>query len=429
MAGRRLLRAVAGVLTGTVLAASSAVPAQSPAVAAPPCGRSLNVVAHEDDDLLFLNPAVSADIAAGRCVVTLFVTAGDAGRTRSYWLDRERGAMAAYARMANAADQWSQDTLVAAGHLITRRTLLNSRVQLLFLRLPDNAHKDVNLPRLWLGEIPAVQPLDSPDRYTRAGLIATLTAVMDAYQPQDVRTLDFTGAYGDGDHADHHTVGYLTATAQEAYRTPHQMSGYMGYEVADQPENLSEDVRNEKLSYFLAYAPHDRKVCQTDEECLANFYAPRFSHSVVTGTGVGAGRNLAVQARARASSANVAAGQDAAKAVDGLVTGAPARPGDEWATRGGRAGTWLSLTWPTPHRLDEIDLHDRPNTRDRVTGGLLRFSDGSVVPVGPLPDNGRAKVVRFRPRYVAGVRFEITSVSPTTRSAGLAEIRVFSVSS
>ncbi|MGX6604927.1 PIG-L family deacetylase [Micromonosporaceae bacterium Da 78-11] len=297
----RVRRAAAGLLAvavvaAAVVAASSAVAVPSPAVAADvPCVHTLNVVAHEDDDLLFLNPAVSDDIAAGRCVTTIFVTAGDAGRGAGYWRARELGAMAAYARMANSAGSWSMDTLMLAGHAVTRRTMVGSRVRLLFLRLPDAVHRDVNLPRLFSGEIPAVLPLDSAVPYTRAGLIAVLSAVLDAEQPQDVRTLDFVGGYSDGDHVDHHTVGHFTEAAQRTYRAPHRLSGYLGYPVADRPANLTDDVRDEKLAYFLAYAPYDRRVCQSGVECLTNFYAPRFSHSVVTGTGIGIGRTLAVR--------------------------------------------------------------------------------------------------------------------------------------
>jgi hypothetical protein len=57
----------------------------------------------------------------------------------------------------------------------------------------------------------------------------------------------------------------------------------MGYPVENVPANLADDARDAKLGYFLAYAPFDRKVCQTIPACLGNFYAPRFSRSVRTG--------------------------------------------------------------------------------------------------------------------------------------------------
>lgn len=305
---RRVFRAAAVMLGATALAITAAAtslnPAlSSPAVAAGPspaglaafapmravtCSRTLNVVAHEDDDLLFINPSVSDDIAAGRCVVTLFVTAGDSGRPPSYWLRREQGSMAAYSAMSGTSATWDSDTITLAGHPLVRQRLAGTRITLLFMRLPD-AHGSPNRPyeslqALWEGSVRSMRPLGSGGAYTKQSLIDTLTAAMTAYQPDRIRTLDYAGHYGDGDHADHHTVGYLTYAAQRSYHAYHRISGYRGYTVADYPDNLDETTADRKLDYFLAYAPYDSKVCQTPGECLTNFYGPRFTHSLTTAT-------------------------------------------------------------------------------------------------------------------------------------------------
>nr|WP_296075248.1 PIG-L family deacetylase [uncultured Actinoplanes sp.] len=380
---------------------------------------TLNVVAHEDDDLLFINPAVSDDIEAGRCVVTLFVTAGDAGRRPSYWRAREQGAMAAYAEMAGTPNEWAEDTMVVAGRGIARFTLLNSSISLLFLRLPDGhgnpARPGETLQRLWRGEITAVRPLTSGDRYTRNGLVATLTALMDAITPDEIRTLDYMGSYGDGDHNDHHTAAYFTYEAQKHYRTPHHISGYMGYPMENEPENLPDPVREEKLAVFLAYAPYDVKVCQSADSCTANFYGPRFTRSVATHSEFRKDANVARSARVTASAAQHAAYTAA------IGTG-------EWATPG-RTGAWMSLTWPTSRRLAQIDLRDRTNSRDQVLAGLLEFSDGTRIRVAALPNNGATKHFRFPPRNVTGVRLKITAVSGTTKNAGVAAISAYTAPS
>ena len=251
-------------------------------------GRSMNVVAHEDDDLLFINPSVSEDLAGGRCVVTVYVTAGDAGRGRGYWMGREQGARDAYAAMTGDAG-WKEDTPVVRGRSVARFTLGNGRATLIFLRLPD-AHTSADRPqdglrRVWSGELAAVRTVDDGERYGRVDLIGALAMLMSEYRPDEIRTLDYAGRYGDGDHDDHHTVGYLAEAAQRAYGLPHRISGYLGYNVAKWPANLTDDVRDAKLGYFLAYAPHDRNVCQTAAACLGNFYAPRFSHRIVTAEG------------------------------------------------------------------------------------------------------------------------------------------------
>lgn len=92
------------VKAGTVAASAAASP-----------GRDLQIVAHEDDDIIFMNPDIQDSIASGNMVRTVWVTAGNVcpngGGTCSdlpagvpsdtaYWHARERGALAAYATMA-----------------------------------------------------------------------------------------------------------------------------------------------------------------------------------------------------------------------------------------------------------------------------------------------------------------------------------------
>jgi len=91
---------------------------------------------------------------------------------------------------------------------------------------------------------------------------------------------------------------------------------------------------------------------------------------------------------------------------------------------GGRSGSWLNLQWAVPVGVSRVVLYDRPNSDDQVTAGVLRFSDGSSVPVGVLPNGGGQLVVSFPARTVTSVRFEITGVSATTRNVGLTELQV-----
>jgi LmbE family N-acetylglucosaminyl deacetylase len=125
-----------------------------------------------------------------------------------------------------------------------------------------------------------------------------------------------------------------------------------------------------------------------------------------------------------ASSENASTGQQAVKAVDGVIAGYPADPTAEWATVGGGAGSWLKLAWTSAVTVDEVVLYDRPNLADQVTGGTLRFSDGSTVAVPALANGGGATTVTFPAVSTSSLLLTITSVSPTTRNIGLAEIQV-----
>lgn len=146
---------------------------------------------------------------------------------------------------------------------------------------------------------------------------------------------------------------------------------------------------------------------------------------VVVGEAPPVAANLAQRATVTASSDSPASGQSAAKAIDGVVSGFPADATKEWATNGGKAGSWLLLTWPTPVTVDRVVLYDRPNSDDRITSGTLVFSDGSSVATGALPNSGTALSLPFAARTVTSIRLNITGVASTTLNVGLAEIQVW----
>ncbi|MHB1490138.1 MAG: PIG-L family deacetylase, partial [Cellulomonas sp.] len=181
-------------------------------VAGPTAGGAMQVVAHQDDDLLFQSPDLLHDVAAGRPVRTVFVTAGDAARDRTYWTGRERGSMAAYARMAGVADRWTTSDAGVPGTPIRMHTLVGApHVSLVFMRLPDGnrsgtgmmVHHHESLMRLWRGDILTIHAVDGTASYSAASLRHALTTLMSAFQPTTVRTQDWTIAFGTGDNADH----------------------------------------------------------------------------------------------------------------------------------------------------------------------------------------------------------------------------------
>jgi len=135
--------------------------------------------------------------------------------------------------------------------------------------------------------------------------------------------------------------------------------------------------------------------------------------------------NIAPLATVTASSDNPPDGQQATKAVDGVVDGWPGDYTREWATNGERVGAWIKLSWSVPYVVDRVVLYDRPNSSDRVTGGTLTFSDGTTVSVTSLSNNGAAQTVAFTSRSVTSVTFTVASVSTATQNIGLAEIEVY----
>jgi hypothetical protein len=134
--------------------------------------------------------------------------------------------------------------------------------------------------------------------------------------------------------------------------------------------------------------------------------------------------NLAPQAFTTVSSENTGTQQQGYKVADGYPTGSPAAPTREWSTVGGKAGSWLRLTWNSPRTMSRVVLYDRPNANDQITGAQLTFDDGDIVTVPALPNNGGGYTVTFPARTASTMQLTISSVSSTTLNVGLAELQV-----
>ena len=489
-------------------------------------GPTLTIVAHEDDDLIFISPDLLHAIKAGATVRTVYVTAGDDGMPASYWMTRERGPMAAYALMAGKANSWTKSDAGVPGHPIPLYTLSGSpNISLAYMRLPDGNLQGSGFPstgneslqQLWQGTISMINAVDGSSSYTQNSLIATLARLMTGLRPAQIYTQDFVGTYGDGDHSDHHTTAYLTQAAALQYATSHAVSGYEGYGTSSLKANVSGADLTTKQNAFYAYAQDDSQVCHSKSSCAGGDYAawlqrqyrvspagaplvanagpgqtvgagvtvtldgsgsfdpdgdslsylwsqtggtavtlssstvvrPTFTAPAAAGTltfqlVVSDGTNssspadvtvtvtsgladLALSATATASSQNTSTGQTAAKAIDGVVDGYPGDYTKEWATMGGGAGSWLKLTWSSARTFNSIVLYDRPNLSDQITGGNIKFSDGSSVTVPTLNNDGTAVTLSFPAKTVTSLQLNITAVSASTQNVGLSEIQVYDV--
>jgi LmbE family N-acetylglucosaminyl deacetylase len=237
---------------------------------------SLNVVAHQDDDILFMNPDVSDDIAAGRCIRTVYLTAGDAGEaSNAYWSSRELGAKAAYADMYNVANTWRDERELLAGRFVTVSYLEGApNVQLVFVRLPDGnlrgegfaATGNLSLEALLTGQTTSLHSVDDGTVYDKEQLVASIKELITVDNPNTVRSQGSDNP-ADGDHSDHHAVGALVRMALGEQSQGHEFVLYEGYPILQRPVNLVEPAIAAKLTTFLAYAKHDGAVCQSAEEC------------------------------------------------------------------------------------------------------------------------------------------------------------------
>jgi LmbE family N-acetylglucosaminyl deacetylase len=285
---RRLLEAAALGALGAGLSAcgSGAAAASRSAVDARLPRRVLVTVAHADDDLAFMNPDVYSLVRAGASLRVVYLTTGDAGLGSAYWHLREEGAKAATAEMAGVTNRWTRSSLGANGRSLVLDTLVGApRVSIVFMRLPDgnvdgsgwpDAHFQ-SLMKLWQGTIPTIASADGVT-YTKDQLVATIAALMRAFVPDTVYTQDFLGTYGDGDHSDHITTGYLTQRAARAVPGLSPLVlGYQGYPVHLLPPNVTGSLLVAKERAFEAYSKYDSHGCRPLAECFTpGFFADTY---------------------------------------------------------------------------------------------------------------------------------------------------------
>ncbi|CAN5422326.1 hypothetical protein BH09MYX1_BH09MYX1_18650 [soil metagenome] len=234
----------------------------------------LYVVAHQDDDLLFMNPDIEASIRSGHPTRMIFVTAAGSPDVTS-WQAREHGVYTPYMMMANATFSIYDDAATYFtcgahtynGFAVRQCSLTqNPLVSLVFLRLGDG-----DLASLWDTDSGApfyvtpkstLKSTDNVNTYSKASLIATMAAIYTEFIPARIGTLDSTFAYGD-DHADHVTSALLALEATHQWGASVATRVYRGYSMDGAPDyyttpaaeavNLSPADYAEKHAIMEAY--------------------------------------------------------------------------------------------------------------------------------------------------------------------------------
>jgi len=244
----------------------------------------MNIVAHQDDDLLFMNPDLQHDIDAGHCTETIYITAGDAGSSERYWLGREQGSEAAYSTMLSTDTIWVQRVVkIATNEYITiANPRGNSKQALIFFRLPDGnihgqgfdaSHRE-SLASLERNTTTALQSVDDQSEYTLSQLSDTLTSLMNTYHPTEIRTQSNHVSTVYPDHSDHMAVSRLTQQAYQLYAqhesTP--LKFYLGYPVHALAQNIFDGDLAKKEAAFFAYAQHDSGTCKNEVDCQHAVY-------------------------------------------------------------------------------------------------------------------------------------------------------------
>ena len=283
---------------------------------------TMQIVAHEDDDILFMNLELRNMLAAGYGCVTVYLTAGEADGTldgtqdREYFAaSRQEGERAAYAAMMgvpNVPGTWDRSTLaVRNGNLVEVDALVAApQVKLIFVNLPDDGD-DLQPPenqhalyQLYDNQapskttiVPTGTPITQSYTYTRSDLLGSIIDLLNRYRPSIVRTLDpqpyQAGSNPNGtceapppldyvspDNTDHTFATYFVNEALASYkgRTGNGHTSilyYKGYSIAQHQGNLGPVEYTDKRSICDAYKQWDHNF-QDTENCYNGFFGATY---------------------------------------------------------------------------------------------------------------------------------------------------------
>ncbi|HZZ14092.1 MAG TPA: PIG-L family deacetylase [Paraburkholderia sp.] len=248
-------------------------------------GTLVTVVAHLDDDLLFVDPAINERLDAGWCITTVHLIGGANGANFAYVQTRERASRLAYARMAGVPDEWIESTITVAGKQLHQMVLkAKPQVRLLEFRLPGGAVRGGRVPLGLLWEQHATlttYPMNADGsvrvQYDRASLSTTLKAILaeaTAIYTLNPDTVPFI------EHPDHIYAARITRHVAQTLNRTIPIEYHVTYPTGNWPANLpAAEVQRKRdivASYFAIDGSESSHVFgefQWDGNWIARRYA------------------------------------------------------------------------------------------------------------------------------------------------------------
>jgi LmbE family N-acetylglucosaminyl deacetylase len=215
----------------------------------------LTIVAHQDDDLLLMQPDLYEAVRRGTGVTNVYVTAGNARHGLDLAETRYRGLMQAYATIAHATD-WSCGWIRIGSNEVEHCRLASAKVSLVFVGYPDGGTEGEaahSLLHLWEGKLSSAGSVAfGPAVYDQASLIAVLSDIISYTQPTTIRTLEIASTHG-RDHSDHMIVGALAVLATARSSVDPELISYRGYNVDEEPDNSNPVLYQRSLDAVAHY--------------------------------------------------------------------------------------------------------------------------------------------------------------------------------
>ncbi|MFI0240955.1 PIG-L family deacetylase [Streptomyces sp. NPDC016845] len=315
LAGAGALSACSRVTPSTPPHTTAPSPATGRPAAQAERALQMQVLAHPDDDLYFMNPDTQHSLAAGTPLVCVYVTAGEAhGQNKSpsdrnprpdkaaYSSARHQGLRQSYATQLGLPvfTRWDNGVLrLPNGFQAEVSTLEHQgrRVELIHLDLSMHTpFGHMGVPALWRERglllrtlVPAGSPLRTVQTYDYDSLVDTLVALFERYRPTLVHTLDpdpdiqlsdritairDSEQIGYSDHADHTAVASFTWAALIRW-TERSKGGppafattaFRGYYNNHWPKNLPPKVLTEKAAHLVPYGAAPDWDCGNPSGC------------------------------------------------------------------------------------------------------------------------------------------------------------------
>jgi LmbE family N-acetylglucosaminyl deacetylase len=202
--------------------------------------RDLSILAHQGDDLVYLQPDL-LELAQRGGLTNIYVTAGDGQHTGDELSDGHYQSLLAAYGGATGHNSWSCGVIQLAGRSAEHCRNDAAFISLVFLGYPDGGpagDRAQSLLHLWQGDVDDVPTVGLRDStYNQQGLIDALAEVIDAVKPRTVRTLEIASTHGD-EHSDHMLVGALAVLAVAASQEAPELLAFRGESTLAEPANL-----------------------------------------------------------------------------------------------------------------------------------------------------------------------------------------------
>ncbi|MEU4210037.1 PIG-L family deacetylase [Streptomyces sp. NPDC026206] len=276
----------------------------------------LQIMAHPDDDLFFMNPDAQHLVTSGVPVVSVYVTAGEAvGQNwipgmpqpkpdkAAYSSARHQGLRQAYAEMIgrDKFTPWKESVMdLPGGVRAETNELSNGRrsARLVFLNIAMLSEGNTRLPQLWERPYAMMQsmvatgsPCTTVSTYRHRTVVDVLAAIMARFRPTVVHTMDPDPDYqvhdathpkdndygACSDHRDHTPTALFTwkalsqwveeATRRDGHPPRFTVNAFRGYYNQRWPHNLPPQIVEQKHRLVSAYGGDPSWQCGNAAGC------------------------------------------------------------------------------------------------------------------------------------------------------------------